>query len=232
MAGSVIKGAKGFRGKAMPPPDGWRLLEAREALCPDDVRLYREGGAPFEAAVENDLRGLRVPAIRVPENRADVWLARCLLAALEKRVDLQLMGQKDAWASRTSVPREVIKSALQTVEEGNDRGRWWIILDFQRDIAFIRHYLADGFWAPILPRDLENLRVVTLTKPQFTYAAGVAYFKSRLQELGDHPQPAEADWVAEFHAHFSGVTRAAVRAIRKEHSPASGLKPGRRGRRN
>src|SRR5206468_2354008 len=108
------------------------------------------------------------------------------------------------------------------VEEGNTNGRWWIILDLQRNIAFIRHYFADGSWAPVPPRDLENLRVVALTKPPFSYAAGVAYYKSRLEELGDHPYLSETDWVAEFNAQFSGkIIRRVIREIRQKHSPAS-----------
>ena len=113
MADSGGRGARGFgAGKARPPERGWRLQEALGALCPDDVRLYRQGGEMLQVAVENDLRGLCVPTIRVPENRAEVWLARRLLAALYNRVDLQLTGQKDVWAPRVPVPREVIGSAL------------------------------------------------------------------------------------------------------------------------
>ena len=37
-----------------PPPGGWTLMEAAEALCPDAAALYRQGGAALQAAMLGD----------------------------------------------------------------------------------------------------------------------------------------------------------------------------------
>ena len=62
-------GAK--RKPPMPPPGGWRPMEAAEILCPEAVALYRQGGEALEAAISQDQHRLSPRANRSPEIRRD-----------------------------------------------------------------------------------------------------------------------------------------------------------------
>ena len=62
-------GAK--RKPPMPPPGGWRPMEAAEILCPEAVALHRQGGEAPEAAISRDLHRLSARANRRPEMRPD-----------------------------------------------------------------------------------------------------------------------------------------------------------------
>src|SRR5215213_4711075 len=72
----------------VPPPDGWTLMGAAEALCPREACLYKRCGAAFDAAAGVDKNGKRDPG-----GSPEVWLSKLLLAALAKRPDLELTGR-------------------------------------------------------------------------------------------------------------------------------------------
>lgn len=225
-APSPTKRSRTGHAATVPPSDGWRLTEAVDALCLEEAKLYRDGGPELRAAVEKDLRGLRVPHIRSPENRAEDWLSRCVILALGKRPDLLLSGRnslKPAWEPRVPVPRDVLESACRWWSGATGEDGWWIILEFQRQVAWIRSYLPDGTSAPVSPSDLVSVRVETSGKPLPGPSEQELseFFETRRSRLPEGASPPnEAECLREAETYFGcQIARDRFRAIRRRAIP-------------
>jgi hypothetical protein len=204
----------------MPPIGGWRLMEAATALCRSAVEIYRNGGEALQTAIDNSLHRLSPAAVAQPALRPDAWLTLQMLAALDDRSDLQLTGQKTGWAAREPVPRQIIEDTLQGGKEAAHDRDWRVNLDFQRDVASSRCYLRDGSWAPVLPCDLQYLRVILAVKPPFSKETFAAYHRDWLKVRGEGPIPTETECMAEAEARFSGkIIRRDIRDVRHDATP-------------
>lgn len=135
-----------------PPPEGWTLREAAEALCPDAARLHAEGGEPLDAALRdsmNEWAGLLDPA-------PDLWLADRLREALAARPDLRLTGRDLAQgiaAPRLTVPADVLRLTATT----NGRRHVYLDLDLAGDAARISYSFETA--RPDHPSDVELMAV-------------------------------------------------------------------------
>ena len=116
------------------PPDGWRPMEAAEALCPDAAALYQRGGEALDAAMGDELHRLSVRANRSPEIRPDAWLTLQLLDALRGRPDLRLTGRNpyDPLAPRTTVPPDVLQDACERDNRDQATRRRWVQIRLPR----------------------------------------------------------------------------------------------------
>ena len=93
-------------------------MEAAEALCPREARLYKEGGAALAKVVRlSDQSGWA----ELRPDTPDEWLADRLLAALCERPDLQLTGRDLAHgihAPRFRLPRDLLLAAVKKSDDG------------------------------------------------------------------------------------------------------------------
>ncbi len=143
----------------VPPPGGWRPMEAAEILCPDVVALHRQGGEALEAAIEQDLRRLSWRANRRPEMRPDAWLTLRLLDAL-RRLDLRLTGRNphDPLAPRTAVTPDVLRDACERDNGDGAIYRRWVLIGFRDgDVCSSKDSKETNFDA--LPARLADVRV-------------------------------------------------------------------------
>jgi hypothetical protein len=238
----------------MPPVGGWRLMQAAEILCPREARLYREGGAALEAAMEDELLRLGTRATRMPELRRHLWLTLKLLTALSCRPGLQLTGrpyQSDPLVPRHSVQPDVLRAACRQDDGAPTDIGYWARFDFQHDHARIgfdypRDHIdrtkasdlvdvriestASGASAMPIHSDVTSVGKGALTRPEFTEASCRAWFKLRVGTWPkDAPPPTTEECLAAARLHFAGtVSRDKFRAIRRATVPASWKKPGPR----
>lgn len=135
-----------------PPPEGWTLREAAEALCPEAARLHAEGGEALEAAERASMGEWAGMFDLAP----DLWLATRLLESLAARPDLRLTGRDLAQgitAPRFTVPGDVLRIAATTT----GRTRVYLDLDLARDAARISYSFEAA--RPDLPSDVELMAV-------------------------------------------------------------------------
>jgi hypothetical protein len=89
-------------------------------------------------------------------------------------------------------------------------------------------YLRDGSGAPVLPLDLEYVRVNLASKPPFTEEAFAALYRDWLTKRGEMPIPDEDESTEKAKANFSGkIIRDAIRNVRHKATPD--LKRGPKG---
>ncbi len=145
----------------MPPPGGWRPMEAADILCPDAAALYRQGGEALEAAISRDLHRLSARANRSPEIRRDAWLTLQLLDALRRRPDLQLTYRSpfDAVAPRAALTADVLQDACERDNRDDAIRRSWVHIDFRDGLASIGHDLPPKHHDDKLPSRLADVRV-------------------------------------------------------------------------
>lgn len=226
-----------------PPPEGWTLRQAAEALCPEAVRLHCDGGESLAAALRCEMgkwADLLPPA-------PDLWLAERLLAALAARPDLALTGRDFAQgvaAPRFTVPADVVQLAAAPER------RIYLDLELAADAARILYRFPAP--APDLPRDVElsAVRVVAAPDasrraeapapaaeplappPRPAFAPNIARLWYRARVAGwrrDTPPPSEADDLAAMRAAHEGtIPRDFIREVRRELAPAEWRKSGPR----
>jgi len=240
----------------VPPPDGWTLMEAAEALCPDEAELFKQGGAALEAVLRAEMgqwAKFNLPLF------PDGWLSRRLVAALCKRPDLQLTLRdltQGIHAPRSSLQHDLLLAAAKA-DNGHSGERLRLQFYFHRNAARVVYDLAKR------PRNLPDIVELTevrieassgagamiarpmtpespaigegnATKLEFSQARCRAWFRLRIDGWPkDKPPPSGAECLAAARAHFAGsIPRDALRAIRREAVPLEWQKPGPRGPRN
>jgi len=226
-----------------PPPEGWTLRQAAEALCPEAVTLHHDGGDSLAAALRSEMGSW---ADLLPPS-PDLWLADRLLAALAARPDLALTGRDFAQgvsAPRFTVPADVVQLATAP------QRRIYLDLELAADAARILYRFPEA--APDLPPDVElaAVRVVAAPnaprraeastpapepmasspRPTFTREHARAWYRLRIGGWPKHtPPPSENDDRAATEAHYGRtVARSFIREIRRELAPPHWRKSGPR----
>ena len=234
----------------LPPPDGWRPMEAAKTLCSEQAALYRQGGEALEVAIGRDLHRLSRRANRYPEIRRDAWLTLRLLDALRGRPDLRLTGRNpfSPLAPRTSVTADVLRDACER-DNGDDAiYRRWVHIDFRDGEFSSGKDFPPTHFDSAQPARLADVRIEASSAPPAqpeapvgdADAAGKPKFtpqrcKERLRwRVADHPEgkppPTARECWAAARAHFAGdIPRDPFYELRKAVVPQAWQKQGRRG---
>ncbi len=237
----------------VPPPGGWRPMEAAEILCPEAAALYRQGGEALEAAISQDLHRMSARAKRHPELRRDAWLTLQLLDALRRRPDLQLTGRNPyaPLERRTPVTADVLRDACER-DNGDDAiHRRWVHIDFRDGRLSSGHDVPPTHFNPAQPQHLADVVVEACSasparpassaggadtegKPEYTLEGCREWLEARVENWPKGvPPPSGEECLAAAREHFaSDIPRDEFRAIRREVVPPEWQKPGPRGPRN
>jgi hypothetical protein len=238
------------RQRPMPALDGWRPMEAAEALCPDAAAFYRQGGEALEAAINQDLHRMSARANRYPEIRPDAWLTLQLLDALRGRPDLRLTGRNpyDSLAPRTTVTPDVLRDACQRDNRDHATRRRWVQIDFRDGHVSSSHDLPPTHFNTAQPSSFADARIEassaspaqpdpsaggadTAGKPKYTPERCKEWLRWRVEDWPkDKPPPTAKECLAAARAHFSGdIPRDPFYELRATDVPKGWQKQGRRG---
>ena len=218
-----------------PPPEGWTLRQAAEALCPEAVRLHRDGGESLAAALRSEMgrwADLLPPA-------PNLWLVERLLAAIAARPGLAITGRdlaQSVAAPRFTVPADVVHLAAAPER------RIYLDLDLSVDVVRILYRHREP--APDLPPDVEltAVRIVAVAsapsfvapsepptpRPAFTPEHARGWYRLRVAgwTKGAAP-PSEPDDRAAMEAHYGRtIARDFIREVRRDLAPPAWLKRG------
>ena len=234
----------------MPPPGGWRPMEAADILCPAAAALYRQGGEALEAAIGNELHRLSAKAKRSPEIRPDAWLTLQVLDELYRRPDLQLTGRNPlaTLEPRIPVPPDVLRDACERNNGDHATFRRWVHINFRDAQVSSGHDVSRTDLSPAQPSGFAEVRIEASSAPpaQPDASAGGADEAGKLKytpercrvllrwRVEDHPEgeppPTAPECLAVVRAHFSGdIPRDPFYELRKTVVPEGWQKQGRRG---
>lgn len=202
-------------------------MQAAEALCPHEARLYAAGGAARDAAVRESMGGWA----DLLDPDAEGWLAQCLHRVLCARPDLVLTGRdltQGIQAERVRIPGEILRAAI--TPGGVPR----VGLDLRLSTGRVDVVYSFSEERPDLPTDVELLDGrVELAEPIVDVAAAPArrgqhayseeacrgWFDLRVATW-QGPPPSEKACMADAQAYFSTpISRAKFREIRREQAP-------------
>ncbi len=236
----------------VPPPGGWRPMEAAEILCPEAAALYRQGGEALEAAISQDLHRMSARANRHPELRRDAWLTLQLLDVLRRRPDQQLTWRSlhNPSAERAPIQSDIHRDACERDNGDGTAYRRWVHLDFRRDLASTGRDLPSTELDTVLPTHFADVQVEASSaspvrpdasagdadaagKPKYTPERCKEWLRWR---VADHPKgepkPTAAECWEAAKAQFSGpVPRDPFYELRKTVVPEEWQTQGPRGSR-
>ena len=244
--------------RRLPPPGGWTLMEAFEALCPQEANLYKQGASAltevlYAQAPINPWTDLKI----LSGLAAREWIAGRLIAALSIRSDLELTGhdvEDGLDLPRRRFRHTVFSNANRSPKTGAFGFTYSIKLLFESDGAYIHYDLRSGFGKPPKNQSLTEVRIEearassvlvsaplepgecaeTITKPTFSSTRCCSWFELRVKTWPSNtPPPSGAECLIAARAYFADlVPRDLFRSIRRTATPDSWQKPGPRGPRD
>jgi hypothetical protein len=226
----------------LPPAGGWTLMEAADALCAEQARLYRAGGPALDAVV----RAANGNWATILDPEPESWLADLLHAALCERADLVLTGRdlmRGVHAPRVCLTHDAMAAMLGP--HSNQSITTYVYLDLRLGAgrAEIR-YSVPGTPQNV-PDDTELLDVrveaaagaapAALTappviKPAYSAEACRLWLLLRVRTWTAATPSTGRQCLAAASAYFADpVPRDAFLAMRRSLVPGDWLKPGPRG---
>lgn len=234
-----------------PPPEGWTLLQAVQALCPNEWTIFNGGGKKLAEAIEKALiNDLRYDPFLTPNKHN--WISDCLTRTIAHRNDLDITGINLAdglQSSRVSVPLDLVKLAAQNQKNPSV----WLDLAFEENSILMSlktlTFLPDiedyaykecklhSVRVKLIPRIVSeklNAQPKKDTQPQFSLSHLAAWYVLRVAGWPkDKPPPTEKDDQSAAEAEYGcKISRTVIRKIRREKGLPHWLKRGPRGPRN
>ncbi|MBL6459399.1 hypothetical protein JMJ55_29210 [Belnapia sp. T6] len=233
-----------------PPPGGWTLMEAAEALCPDAAALYRQERGVLRPVMFD---GDSINLFEIWGHSAG-WLSHKLLEALCGRPDLVLTGQnleRGADADRYRMPHSLLVAAAnRDVSAPLSAYRAWVSLELDVGSVLFGFRCFDDDWPVGGRAKPEDVKLVTVRieaasaagETPYGVAAGRvakmtyslprcrAWFRLRIDGWPEgHPLPNRGDCYAAARAYFAGpIDRTEFRKIRSAIVPDPWKARGRR----
>lgn len=244
----VASGCAALPALRVPPAEGWTPMEAIDALCPEQARVYHRGGPDMLAVALAEFDELLADRGGYP----DTWLARLLHKELCSRPDLVLTGRdltRDVHAARVRVPHDLIAAAADRHDPFcRDRVHLFLRPNSQyAEISYssfedeaelppklilrqVRIELRGSEPAPPASHDELTTRSRAEPKPEFTAKACRIWLLARSGTWPEnHAPPTESQCLAAAREYFAGeVPRDQFRALRRSVVPSAWYKPGPR----